>query len=207
MLFAFWAYDVFGSTSICANQLSHMAFVYDQDAATKTIYLNEVLEGYQSYSNSLQTTNINLTSGCESIAGGAPASFNTGSIDQVRCTTRVKNASEILDDAALVVSFPFDVATPLADVGPNYISGTLPGGAIQITGGIAGSTIVFPVSGSFFRVTGLVLLGKSGWPLSLSLWSRVIAVNGGGTLAHLSGALNGTSWCIGFLGLISNGQI
>ena len=207
MLFAFWSDDVFGTTSIAPNQWSHMAFVHDHDAATKTIYLNGVLEGYQPLSGSLQTTNVNLTIGCESIAGGGPSSFYTGSIDQLRYTSRVKNASEILDDATLVVSFPFDGATPLVDAGPNYINGTLAGGARSITGGIAGSAIEFPVNGSFFRVTGLVLLGKSDWPLSLSLWFRITALNGGGTLVHLSGVLNGTGWCIGFLGLTSTGQI
>ena len=207
MWFAFWGDDVVGTTLITPNQWSHMAFVYDLDAATKTIYLNGVFERVQPNSGLLRVTNVNLTFGCLSVAGGAPVDVFTGLIDQVRYTSRVKNASEILDDATSVISFPFDTATPLIDAGPNYINGTLAGGARSIAGGITGSAIEFPVSGSYFRVNGLVLLGKSNWPFSLSLWFKITALNGGGTLAHLSSALNGTGWCIGFLGLMPNGHI
>ena len=208
MWFAFWGDDVVGSTSIVANRWSHMAYVYDATANQKTIYLNGVFEASQNSGGPLRVGSTILNFGCLSSNGALPyGNYYTGYIDQMLYNSRVKNASEILDDATLVAYFRFLSSAPLLDSGPNYINGTMGGGAVSIASGIVNQGINFPSSGSYFQITGLVLLGTVNWPLSLSLWFRITSLNGGGTLAHLSSTTSGTGWCIGFIGLLSNGSV
>ena len=208
MWFAFWGDDVVGSTLIPANRWSHMAFVYDITASIKYIYLNGVLEATQNSVGPLRVGSTMLTFGCLTGNGGASyGNFYTGYIDQMLYNSRVKNASEILDDASLVVYFRFLSSTPTLDSGPNYINGTLSGGAVSTASGIVNQAINFPTAGSYFQVNGLVLLGTSTWSFSLSLWFRITSLSGGGTIAHLSSATNGGGWCIGFIGLLSNGTV
>ena len=121
-------------------------------------------------------------------------------------SSRVKNASEILDDATLVAYYGFLSSAPLIDSGPNYINGSWGGGAISITSGIVNQAINFPVNGSYFLMTGLVLLGTSNLPFSLSLWFKTTSLSGGGTIAHLSNSITGDGWCIRFIGLTSSGN-
>jgi hypothetical protein len=208
MLFAFWYDDISGSTSISAHKWSHMAFVYDSAANKKYIYLNGIFEATQNSVGPLQVGSIFMTFGCRTITGGAPYSnYFTGYIDQILYNSRIKNASEILDDATLVVYYRFLSTAPLIDSGPNYINGSWGGGALSINPGIVDQAIEFRINGSYFQMTGLVLLGTSNWPLSLSLWFKTTSLNGGGTIAHLSSTTSGRGWCIGFIGLLANGTV
>jgi hypothetical protein len=208
MWFAFYYDDVVGSTRIAANNWYHMAFVYDVTANKKFIYLNGILEATQNSTGPLQVGSTKMTFGCRTTDGGSSYdSFFTGYMDQMLYNSRIKNASEILDDATLVACFSFLSTAPLIDSGPNYINGSWGGGAVSIASGIINQAIDFPVNGSYFQVTGLVLLGTSNWPLSLSLWFKITSLNGGGTIAHLSSTTSGTGWCIGFIGLLANGAV
>lgn len=208
MWFAFWGDDVVGSTLIPANRWSHMAFVYDITLNKKFIYLNGILEGTQNSIGPLKVGSTVITFGCLTYNSGTSyVNFFTGYIDQMLYNSRVKNASEILDDATLVSYYRFLSGSILIDSGPNGINGTIGGGTQSMANGILNQAIQFPSNGSFFQITGLVLLGTTNWPFSLSIWIRVTSLNGGGTIAHLSSNTLGTGWCIGLIGLLSNGSI
>lgn len=204
MLFAFWYDDVFGSTYIAANRWYHMAFVYDITANRKSIYLDGVLEGSQNTGGPLAASTANFTFGCRTTDGcNTFTSFFTGYLDEVLYNSRVKNASEILNSATLVAYFRFLSATPLMDSGPNSINGSWSGGTVSIAAGIVDQAIEFPADGSYFQLTGLVLLGTANRSMSLSFWFKINALNGSATLAYISSA----GQCMTSIGLISNGTI
>lgn len=208
MWFAFWGDDVVGTTLIPANRWSHMAFVYDIAANRKYIYLNGVFEATQNSIGPLRVGSTIMTFGCLTTSGGGSyANFYTGYIDQMLYTSRMKNVSEILDDATLVCYYRFLSTALLVDSGPNAITGSVGGSAASTASGIVNQAMDFPNNGSYFRVTGLVLLGTSSWSFSLSLWFRTASLNGGGTIAHISSQTNGGGWCLKFMGLSSTGQI
>ena len=208
MWFAFWGDDVIGTTLIPANTWFHMSFVYDMAASKKYIYLNGILESIQNTSGPLRVTNTVLTFGCLTTTGGIPyVNFFTGYIDQMLYTSRVKNASEILDDATLVAYYRFLSTRPLIDSGPNYINGSWGGAATITASGVVNQAMDFPVNGSYFLVTGLVLLGTVNYPFSLSLWFKTSSLSGGGTIVHISSASTGVGWCLRFMGLTTNGNI
>ena len=208
MLFAFWGDDVGGSTPINASRWYHMAFVYDLASNRKFIYLDGVLEGTQNSIGPLRVTSAMLTFGCLTTNnGGSYLNFYTGYLDQMLYTSRFKNASEILDDATLVAYYRFLSSAPLIDSGPNYINGSAAGGATVTLSGVVDQGMNFPVNGSYFQMTALVLLGTTAKSFSLALWFQITTFNGGATLAHLSSSVTGGGWCIGFIGLSSNRSI
>jgi hypothetical protein len=208
MRFEFGNDGIIGSTNISANKWYHMAFVYDSDTNNKYIYLNGVLEVTQNSSGSLQVNPTILTFGCVTLNGSTSyQNFFTGYIDQIFYTSRSKNATEILDDATLVAQYSFLSIAPLIDSGPNYINGSWGGGAVSTNLGIVNQAINFTVNGAYFLITKLVLLGISNIPFSLSLWFRTTALNGGGTIVHISATSTGTGWCLRFIGLTTNGSI
>jgi hypothetical protein len=208
MWFTYGNDDAVGSTNISANKWSHMGFVYDSEANTKSIYLNGILEGIQNSSGSIQINSTILTFGCRTLNGSSSyQNFFTGYIDQMYYNSRKKIASEILDDATLVVYYRFLSTAPLIDSGPNYINGSWGGGAVSTAWGIINQAIKFPVNRSSILVTGLVLLGTSNLPFSLSLWFNTTTLNGGGTIVHISSTTTGTGWCLRFIGLTASGNV
>ncbi len=208
MWFLFGNDDVVGSTNISSNKWYHIAFVYDSEANQKYIYINGILEATHNSTGPLQVSSTSLTFGCGMLNGSSPyRNFFTGYIDQVLYNSRVKNASEILDDATLVAYYSFVSTIPLIDSGPNYINGSWGGGSVSTASGVINQAINFPTNGSYFQITGLVLVGISNSSLSLSLWFKITSLNGGGTIAHLSSKTIGNGWCIGFIGLLANGKV
>ena len=178
MWFAFWGDDVVGSTFIATNKWYHMALVYDMTLARKTIYLDGVLEA-QSPSSPLAVSSSCLTFGCLTVNNTLSygAYFN-GYMDSVIYNSRVKNASEILDDATLVGYYRFQPGAPTADSGPNGINGIMTGGAMSVVG-MSNYAMNFPTNGAYFQITGLVLMGTTNHAYSLSLWVKITSVNGG----------------------------
>jgi hypothetical protein len=206
MCFGFWGDDITGTTPIGANIWSHMAFVYDIAANKKSIYLNGVLEATKTSIGPLKGNSTIMTFGCRSNdSGNTYISFFTGFIDQLLYNSRIKNASEILDDATLVAYYRFLSTAPLIDSGPNYINGSWSGGAVSTASGIVDQAIHFPDNESYFQMTGLVLLGTSNWPLSLSLWFETTSLNGGDTIVYISDT--STSWCHKFIALTASGNV
>ncbi|CAF1199225.1 unnamed protein product [Adineta ricciae] len=162
-----------------------MTFIYDYAANQKLIYLDGVFEGFQTSKGALEANSTFMTFGCRTTNGGtAYTNFFTGYIDQVLYNSRVKNASEVLDDATLVIHFWFLSTAPLTDSGPNHINGNWGGGAVSTPSGIVDQGIDLTVNGSYFLVAGLVLLGTNYKPFSLSFWFQTTLFNVNTTIAH-----------------------
>jgi hypothetical protein len=208
MWFAFWNDDANGTTNIAANKWCHMTFIYDYAANKKIIYLNGIFEGTQDSKGPLHAGSTFMTFGCRTTNGGGTYSNSfTGYIDQMLYNSRVKNASEILDDATLVVYYRFLLIAPLIDSGPNYINGTWGGGTVSIGSGIVDEAINFPMNGSYFLVTGLVLLGTSYSPFSLSLWFQTTSLNGDSIIVYKSTGIASNGSCSRFIGLTASGNV
>ncbi|CAF1040312.1 unnamed protein product [Adineta ricciae] len=208
MWFAFSNNSLGGITNISAYTWSHLAFVYDDTSKKRFMYRNGILEATQVVMAPLQTASTNVVFGCRTTIDGNSYKYPfVGYMDQVLYNSRMKNASEILNDATLVFYFPFRSSTPLIDSGPNLINGSWGNGAASIASGVVDQAVNFSVSGSYFQVTGLVLLGTSNWPFSLSVWFKTNSLDGGGTIAHLSASTSGTGWCIRFIGLTATGTL
>ncbi|UJR11146.1 hypothetical protein I4U23_015327 [Adineta vaga] len=204
MLFSFWYDDINGITSIPINKWSHIALVYDMVMNRKVIYLNGILEHAQYSYGSLQTALVNLTFGCRTMNKGISYDkFFTGYIDQIIYNSRIKNASEILNDATLVVHHRFLSIAPLIDSSSNYINGSWGGSTISISSGIVNQAIDFPTNGSYFQLTGLVLLGTSDWPLSLSFWFKINTLTEMTSMVHLFNTIQ----CMDMITLLTNGTI
>ncbi|CAF1199310.1 unnamed protein product [Adineta ricciae] len=185
MWFAFWDNDVNGTKSIYANKWSHMTFIYDYAANQKLIYLDGVFEDFQTSKGALEANSTFMTFGCRTTNGGsAYTNFFIGYIDQVLYNSRVKNASEVLDDTTLVIHFRFLSTAPLTDSGPNHINGSWDGGAVSTPSRIVDQAIDLTLNGSYFLVAGLVLLGTNYKPFSPSFWFQTILFNVNTAITH-----------------------
>ena len=93
------------------------------------------------------------------------------------------------------------------DSGPNQINGVAVG-LSSGDGGRLGQSYLFNTTSSYFQVTGLVLLGQLYRSFSFAMWLRpILSVTNGGTILHVSQFVDGTGWCVQFMGLSSLGQI
>ncbi|CAF0922092.1 unnamed protein product [Adineta steineri] len=112
--------DSVGSSSIVNYQWYHIAFVYNNTARQRQIYVNGLVENI-SLSSSLSSTGYLGQCGpvtiCKTIT--SPLSAITY-IDQIFVTQRAKTANEILNDATFIAYYSFDCGSIL-DSGPNLL--------------------------------------------------------------------------------------
>ena len=125
-------------------------------------------------------------------------------------SNRAKTACEILDDATLVAYFSFDSGS-LQDSGPNYLTGNIVSGVTTVSGHV-NQALSFGASSTYFSVGGLVALGTPDKTFSFSLWTKITAYTGVGTIIHVANAANGYtngffSWCVPFIGLDSSNRL
>lgn len=138
---------------------------------------------------------------------GAPNSFFDGCLDSIEYLARGKNASEILDDATLVVNLPFDNSN-LLDKGPLSINGTGANFSYSSLGRV-NMALTLSSATCFIQVTGLRRIGLNGWSYSLAIWIKPTSL-AGGTIMHLSSRTDGaqtSAWCLPMMGLTASGQI
>ncbi len=103
---------------------------------------------------------------------------------------RVKSPCEILQDASLVVYYPFD--NTITDHGPNSIVGTLSSSGTSYVSGYNGSdALQLNSTGAYYQIPSLTALGISNQAFSIALWVKPTAVSG--PLVHVSSAANGNS--------------
>lgn len=113
------------------------------------------------------------------------------------------SATEILRDATLTVAYSFE--GNILDSGPMGINGS--GASFSyFNAGRVNRSLGLLVNASYVQATGLVLLGTSSQPYSISIWIRPTIVNRG-TIMHVSGVRTGLGWCIPMLGFTSAGAI
>jgi hypothetical protein len=195
LFMAFWYNDCEGTTTVTSNEWHHVAFVYDLVNASQHVYLN----GYQECMHSPSTPYAGMSGAMDVGLGYSSGSCDGwyGHIDQLSIVHRAKSASEVLDDATLVVYYSFDdPALPQLDFGPLGINGTA---GANVSGGVPGRMnqgLLFPgtSSTSFFQMTGLRRMGIPNYPFSISLWLNPASVENG-TIMHLSSNPWGTGWC------------
>jgi len=130
-----------------------------------------------------------------------------GCLDSIGYYDRAKKATEILNDATLVVFLSFD-SSSLIDSGPLKISGT--GTNYSFTSfGQVNKALSLSTATSHVQITGLRRLARSNWPYSFSIWINPTKTTGG-TMVHLSELINGgivNTWCVPMIGFTSSGQI
>ena len=81
-------------------------------------------------------------------------------IEQLSFTNRVKTLAEVLDDATLTLYFSFDNGS-LYDKGPMRINGSVYGSTSVGPGRVGDGLQIGSYADSYFRVSGLILLGTS----------------------------------------------
>ena len=195
--------DLSGNTTLTASKWYHVAFVFDCNNLTQSVYLDGVVDGSRQASICFQGRNQSLTFGMIE-AFGSSSCFD-GLIDELSYTNRAKNSTEILRDATLVVHFSFD-SNSTYDQGPLRINGSLVANSTFVSGRVGQALEIKNLNRSTFELHGLVLLGVSSRSHSFSVWIRPY-VQQKSSILYLSNQANGTVWCLPILGLTSTRQL
>ncbi|CAF1263237.1 unnamed protein product [Adineta ricciae] len=200
---SFYSNDVIGSTTLSLYAWYHATLVYDYPSRTQAVYLNGYQDGIHTSADPYLGTVGAITIGMFNDSTNAVQAFD-GYIDEVSLTMRSKNATEILNDATLTTYHSFD-SIPFVDSGPLAL-GVIASGVNLVTGRV-NQSLNFTTNSSYYQVSGFVLLGVSNQPFSFALWTKRTTTAGGATLVHMSTLMNGTGWCVDWLGFSSSGQI
>ena len=195
----FWNDDLPGSTPLTMNQWSHVACVFNLATLTQSVYLNGVLDASRS-SGIFQGTSGDTTIGVGYLTPPGSNFFN-GYIDQMEFLTRAKNATEILNDATLVVYYSFDNGS-LYDQGPNGINATASGSPTTVTGRV-NQALQFSSGASVgSSYAAFTMLGVVSYPFTISIWVNPTSAYASSTIVYIS-----TSWCLNLITMRSNGTI
>ncbi len=149
------------------------------------MYANSTNTGY------LNIANLTVSVGSCPVGGSfAPQVYYSGYIDQLTVTMRVKTPCEILQDASLVVYYPFE--NTITDQGPNLIVGTLSSNGTSYVSGHTGNyALQLNATAAYYQIPSLTGLGIPNQAFSIALWVKPTAVSG--ILVHVSSAANGNS--------------
>lgn len=199
----FFSDDLSGVTSLAIPKWYHLAFVFDRNSLTQSIYVDGVLDGNRIASSSYLGKNGVLTVG--SIFLNDSALYFNGLVDELSFNNRVKTPIEILDDATLTLYFPFDNGS-LYDKSPMRINGSVFGSTNVVPGRVGDGLQIGSYADSYFRASGLVLLGTSNQSYSMSIWINPTVINRS-IIIHVATKNDGLGWCIGMLGLNSSGHL
>ena len=195
--------DVSGSAVLATSKWYHVAFVFDCDTRNQFIYLDGVMDGSRQANMCFQGYNQSLTFG--TIEAFVPSSYFDGQIDQLSYTNRAKNSTEILRDATLVLHIPFDNNSTY-DQGPNRINGSLVGSTNYTAGRFGQALQIQNANPSYLKVQGLVLLGTSIRPYSLSIWVQP-NLKQYSAIIQASDSSNGLGWYTTMLELTNTSQL
>jgi hypothetical protein len=167
--------DLIGSTKLNPNQWYHVAYVYDRSASKQLVYLNGKLDGSQTPSNPYTGNASQIILGA--IPSFSGVTFHSGYIDKLTFVSRVKNASELLDEATLVAYYPFDGS--YSDSGLNKINNTINVSTFFDSAGRFNQALVInSTNSSYFQTTGFYYLGQTNYSYSFSLWVYPFVNNG-----------------------------
>ncbi|CAF1497964.1 unnamed protein product [Adineta steineri] len=188
----FYYDDAVSNTQLNSGQWYHVAFVYDRSTSQQLIYLNGTLDA------SRIAKSPYIGNAHQIILGAVPPiswyPTNDGLIDELIFVSRVKNSSEILDEATLVAYYTFD--NTFNDSGPNNINNINSTSTKFDPNGQFNQALFFASSTySYFQTTGFYYLGQSSYSYSFSLWIYPTVI--GGTILQVS-CSNG--WCTPMIG-------
>jgi len=163
----FYSDDLTGNTYVNSNQWYHVAYVYDQSVSEQIVYLNGNLDGSRTSTGSYEGNASQIILG--PIILLTVANFQSGYIDKLIFVSRVKNATELLDEATLVAYYPFDDS--YFDAGPNTIDHIVNVSTTFDSAGIINQALVIDsLNLSYFQTTGFYYLGQTNYSYSFSLW-------------------------------------
>ena len=203
--FGFYHDDLSGLQSLVALRWYHLAFVFDCNIRSQSIYIDGLLDTSHQSSDSYQGSQGNLTIGFPASLSTNTRAYYNGLIDQVSHIGRSKTANEILRDATLTAYFSFDNRSTL-DGGPLGINGSRSGSTNFTASQISGALQIKNVRDSYFRLSGLVLLGRINQSYSLAIWIRPSVLKNS-TIIHVSAGSTGFGWCVPMLTLTSSGHL
>ena len=200
----FFGDDLNGTTNLTASRWYHTAFVFDTATNYQSIYLDGVLDATRQANRSYQGTAGALHIGGTSWNGSGE--YFDGLIDQISFTNRLKAASEILQDATLVLNFSFD-GNSVLDEGPLRVNGSVAGSTSFVSGRRGQALHICNVHHSYFAVQGLVLLGRHNQSYSFSIWIKPTVIEKS-TIIHMSSDPDGLgSWCLPMIALSDTGHL
>ena len=171
----FYGDDLVGSVTMNPNQWYHVAYLYDRSTLEQRIYLNGFLQQSR-ISNYPYAGNAS-----QIILGPIPLmptwNLHSGYIDQLIFVTRIKNDTELLDEATLVAYYPFDGS--YVDAGPNNINSiTYVSTTFDSAGRLNQALALNSIAISYFQTTGFYFLGQSNYSYSFALWIYPFSNNG-----------------------------
>ncbi|CAF1314535.1 unnamed protein product [Didymodactylos carnosus] len=193
--------DLYGETYLYNYIWVHVAFVYDSVLLQKSIYINGIIDATSSVSTSQPFQGG--ASGMSTIALTSNNSYFNGDLDQVTISNVAKSSCEILNDATLVVYYPFDTTNTFEDYGPTFINGN---GANLVSNlnGRLNQAITFSSSQAYFQsqsftcIHQIAAFGPPSFSVSLFINPTQNSTTSGSTLVHLSVSPTGsisTNWC------------
>ncbi|CAF4243708.1 unnamed protein product [Rotaria socialis] len=201
LYFGFYGDDTQGNQLLVSDTWYHVAYVYDYSTLTQNVYVDGVLDGSNSPRGPYKGTVGNMTIGTNEVF--FPYNYWNGCLDQISYFSRVKNATEVLYDATLTVAYSFN--NTLLDDGPMGINGTGINFAYTASGRIStGLTLLTTVS--YVQAGGLVLLGTSTRPYSMSIWINPTVITSG-NIIHVAPTTTSISWSVPMLGFINTGNL
>jgi hypothetical protein len=174
-LFGFFGDDLHGNTQINFNQWYHVAYVYDRSTSQQLVYLNGNLDGYRTTTGSYTGNASQLTLG--TVPQYASQNCHNGYIDKLIFVSRIKNSSELLDEATLVAYYPFDGT--YFDFGPNQINNTSNINTnFDSNGRFNQALVINSMYPSYFQTTGFYYLGQTNYSYTFSMWIYPFQNNG-----------------------------
>ena len=201
--FGFYADDLDSVPNLKAARWYHTAFVFDSVSNTQSIYLDGILVATRQANSSYKGTSGPLNIGTNIWSGWA--TYFNGLIDQLSFMNRSKTSQEILRDATLTLYVSFD-SNSIFDEGPLSISGSVAGSTSFVSGRQGQALQVTNVSGSYFAVQGLVLLGRTNQSYSFSIWIKPATIHKS-TVIHMSATPDDTGWRLPIVGLSNTNQL
>ena len=205
VFFGFYSDDTSGVERLVPLRWYHLAFVFDCSTRNQSIYIDGFLDSSHQASVCFQGDPENLTVGFSHLQARSPSYWYDGLIDQLSYTNRSKTADEILRDATLTAYFSFDDSST-ADAGPLGISGSRSGSTSFSAGRVGDALQINDVLDSYFRLSGLVLLGRRNQSYSLAIWIRPSVLKNS-MIIHVSTGSAGFGWCVPMLTLTSSGYL
>jgi len=118
-----------------------------------------------------------------------------------------RSTCQILNDATLIVYYPFDTTATYNDYSVNLCNG-IAYDATLISAGHINQAISFNSSYSYFQSQCFPKLRTGGnQEFSISLWIKPYSIGLGGTIVHSSTLSNGAGTCYDILALTTNGTL
>ncbi|UJR29472.1 hypothetical protein I4U23_010684 [Adineta vaga] len=155
-----------GNTNLISNLWYHISYIYDRISLKQSFYLNGKIDGILFPSEIFQS-NAN-----QILIGVSPNTINTlnlfAQMNQMIFVSYIKNTSEIIDEATLVVYYRFD--NSLID-SSSYQNQNASGINIQFDlNGRFNQALLLNSTYSLFQVTGFYFLGQINYPFTFSIW-------------------------------------